>query len=396
MALDDTHDAARRSWVATSPESDFPIQNLPLGIADGRLSTAIGDRALDLANAAEAGLLTGAAADIARGDSAITARPRRELTELRHQLARLLDADAEPHPELLKPLAHAELSLPCRIGSYTDFYAGIHHARAVTAIIRPGADLAPNYKWMPVAYNGRSTTVRASGALVARPHGQQRTETGDPVYAPTRKLDFELELGFYVGPPTTAGEPVAIADAEQHIAGFCLLNDWSARDIQMWETVPLGPFLGKSFATTVSPWVVTLDALEPFRATAERPDDDPKPLPHLDDLSGGLAIELAVELNGEVVVRSDARHLYWTPAQMLAHHTSNGCDLETGDLLGTGTISGPEQSQSGSLLELTKDGSEGGGYLKDGDTVTLKARCVRGGYATIGFGDCSGTIVRKS
>ena len=393
--MDATHDPDRRSWVEVDPGSDFPIQNLPLGLADGRVSTAIGDQVLDLGAAADARLLTGTAAEIARSDAAVTDRPARQLTELRHQLAQLLDSGAPPAPELLRPIAEAELTLPCRIGNYTDFYAGIHHARAATEIIRPGADLAPNYKWLPVAYNGRSTTVRPSGAAVKRPAGQQRTD-GDPVFGPSRKLDFELELGFYVGPPTTAGEPVPIAAAADHIAGFCLLNDWSARDIQMWESAPLGPFLGKSFATTVSPWLITNDALAPFRVPVERPAGDPQPLPHLDDLSGGLAIELAVELNCEVIVHSDARHLYWTPAQMLTHHTSNGCDLETGDLIGTGTISGPEPGQLGSLLELTRDGTEGRGYLDDGDTVTLTARCVREGFATIGFGPCTGTIVRNS
>jgi fumarylacetoacetase len=427
--IDATHDPERRSWVpsANDPDGDFPIQNLPLGVvraADGRraLSVAIGDQVLDLGHAAETGELSGVAGEIAAGAperrlNEMLARPAAELTELRHQVAELLDDGSPSRPELLIPAAEVALELPCRIGNYTDFYAGIHHARTVSEILARGRGLGDNYKWVPIAYQSRSTSVRASSTDVPRPAGQIVSAPGeDPVYRPCVRLDFELELGFYVGIGTELGRPVPIGSAADHIAGFCLLNDWSARDIQRWEMAPLGPFLSKSFATTVSPWVITIDALAPFRTAAtERPAGDPRPLPHLrddgDQAHGGLAIELAVWLQSAAmrsrgeppapILRSDARHLYWTPAQMLAHHTSNGCDLLTGDLLGTGTISGPAPDQLGSMLELTRDGErpvslpgdEPRGYLQDGDEVTLTARCVRDGYASIGFGPCAGTVI---
>ncbi|MGI8714737.1 MAG: fumarylacetoacetase [Solirubrobacteraceae bacterium] len=427
--IDQTHDPARRSWVesANDPDEDFPIQNLPLGVArgqDGRrtLSVAIGDRVLDLGAAARSRLLTGTAAEIAAGApeqrlNEVLARPAAQLTGLRQQLGWLLDAGAAERPELLSPAAELGFELPCRIGNYTDFYAGIHHAQAASEILGRGGGLGANYRWVPIAYQSRSTSVRASGATVPRPAGQTVAAPGaDPTFGPCAMLDFELELGFYVGAPTELGRPVRIGDASDHIAGFCLLNDWSARDIQRWEMAPLGPFLSKSFATTVSPWVITSDALAPFRTHAmTRADGDPQPLDHLhddgDQAHGGLAIELAVSLQslamrsrGEpptVILRSDARHLYWTPAQMLAHHTSNGCNLVSGDLIGTGTVSGPRDDQLGSLLELTYDGQrpvslpgdEPRGYLQDGDEVTLTARCVRAGYVSIGFGRCSGTVI---
>lgn len=426
--LDETHDPDRRSWVqsANDGETDFPIQNLPLGLARTAsgsriLATAIGDQVLDLGGAAHAGALTGAPAQIAGGDPELRlndalARPAPERTELRRQLARLLDAQSPPRPELLHPASGVALELPCRIPNFTDFYAGIHHATRAGQVLGRGA-LHPNYRWLPVAYQSRASSVRASGADVPRPAGQTHPDPdGPPVFGPCTMLDFELELGFYIGASTQLGRRVSVAEAPEHIAGYCLLNDWSARDVQRWEMAPLGPFLAKSFATTVSPWVITPDALAPFRIPAmTRAPDDPRPLPYLhddgDEAGGGLAIELAVTLRSEAmrtrgdrpvtIVRSDARHLYWTPAQMVAHHTANGCDLRGGDLIGTGTISGPDDDQLASLLELTDDGrrplslpgDEPRGYLRDGDEVTLTARCVRDGFASIGFGPCSGTVI---
>jgi fumarylacetoacetase len=432
-AIDLTHDADRRSWVhsASGDEStEFPIQNLPLGVArrgDGSLAlvTAIGDQVLDLAAAAHAGLLTGSAAELATQPAEarlnpLLARPAHQLTELRHQLARLLDADQPPRPELLRAAIEVTLELPCQIPNFTDFYAGIHHARMASEVLASGK-LPPNYRWVPIAYQSRASTVRASGSDVPRPAGQMFVSPDhDPAFGPCAKLDFELELGFWIGAGNELGRPVSIDRAGDHIGGFCLLNDWSARDVQRWEMVPLGPFLSKSFATTISPWVITPDALRPFRAPAmarEEPDD-PRPLPYLFDArdqdAGGLAVELTVTLrsalmraHGEppaVIVRSDARHLYWTPAQMLTHHTVNGCNLLGGDLIGTGTVSGPEPDQLGSLLERTRDGEEplhlpngeARGYLEDGDEVALHARCVRDGFHSIGFGPCAGTVVAVS
>ncbi|HWC87622.1 MAG TPA: fumarylacetoacetase [Solirubrobacteraceae bacterium] len=426
--LDATHAPARRSWVASAngPDTDFPIQNLPLGVArdaEGRraLSTAIGDQVLELAAAAGAGLLSGVPAEIAveapaRGLNQILSRPRRQLIELRHQLAELLDAGAAEQPQLLRPMSEVTLELPCAIGSFTDFYAGIHHARAVSEILTPGSGLGSNYKWVPIGYQSRASAVRPSGVPVRRPRGQRLAEgASTPSFGACEKLDFELELGFYVSVGNELGEPVSISHAGDHIGGFCLLNDWSARDLQMWEMVPLGPFLSKGFATTVSPWVVTADAMTPFRVGAmPRPDGDPPPLDYLNDeadqVGGGLAIELTVWLQSERMraagvapvrlLDSDARHLYWTPTQMLAHHTSNGCNLSPGDLLGTGTVSGPDDEQRGSMLELTHDaqrlvelpGGEQRGYLQDGDGVTLTGRCVADGFQSIGFGPCSAIV----
>ena len=429
--LDATHDAGRRSWVdsASDPSTDFPLQNLPLGAArnasgETTVVAAIGDAVLDLDRVAAAGLLPDLEPELVRGAdrlNTLLARPPRELTALRHALVELLErgADAEAtirqSPDMLRPAPTTELLTPTRIGSFTDFYAGIYHAQAAALTLGRPVGLNPNYRWVPVAYQSRASTVRASGAPIRRPSGQLPGADGDPVFGPCAMLDFELEIGFYVGPATTPGQPVAIAEAARHIAGFCLLNDWSARDIQRWEMTPLGPFLAKNFGTTVSPWMVTADALVPFRAPAmSRGDDEPAPLPYLhddtDQAAGGLAIELSVWLRtagmrdrGEDrvrVVRTNGRHLYWTPAQMLAHHTSSGCDLQTGDLIGSGTISGPEPDQLASLLERTDDGRRplslpGGevrGYLEDGDEVTFTGRCMRDGYVSIGFGECRGTI----
>ena len=430
MELDETHDPERRSWVAsaTDPATDFPLQNLPLGVGrtpvgEITLLTAIGDEVLDLRRVAAAGLIDvdPGLLDGTDGLNPLLARPPEELTALRRALVGLLERGAKAEATIrasegmLRPATDVELLTPTRIGSFTDFFAGIYHAQAASKSLGQSGDLGPNYRWVPIAYQSRGSTVRPSGADVRRPTGQLPGADGVPIYAPCAMLDFELELGMVVGNETTVGEPVPVADAARHIAGFCLLNDWSARDIQRWEMAPLGPFLSKNFATTISPWLVTADALRPFRIPAmERADGDPPPLRYLRDASdqahGGLAIELSVWLrtaemrardeDRSLVVRSDARYLYWTPAQMLAHHTSGGCDLQTGDLLGTGTISGPSPDQLASLLELTDDGRSpislnGGtprGYLEDGDEVTFTGRCRRDGCVSIGFGECAGMI----
>jgi fumarylacetoacetase len=430
-ALDETHDPGRTSWVqsANGGVTDFPLQNLPLGIAvsgaaELTVVAAIGDHALDLAGAAAAGLLDTFDPALLRGPArlnALLAHPGPELTALRHSLVAILESGSKAEATIraddgmLRPIAGLELVTPTRIGSFTDFFAGIYHARTASRILNRGGDIGPNYRWIPIAYQSRASTVRPSGATVRRPAGQLPQADADPSFAPCAKLDFELELGFYVGRATVLGEPVPISQAADHIAGFCLLNDWSARDIQRWEMAPLGPFLAKSFATTISPWIVTVDALRPFRVPAmERGDGEPQPLPYLrddpDQAAGGLTIELAAWLRTSamrergddraLLLRSNARHLYWTPAQILAHHTSGGCDLQTGDLLGSGTISGPTEAELASLLELGADGQkpvtlpdgESRSYLEDGDEVTFTGRCVRDGFASIGFGECTGTV----
>jgi len=361
--VDGTHDPERHSWVqsANGPGTDFPLQNLPLGVGrtpGGKITvlTAIGDEVLDLQRVAAAGLLDADPGLLtgAEGMGRLLARTPDELTAIRQALVGLLErgsaaeATIRDSEGMLRPAAAVTLLTPTRIGSFTDFFAGIHHARAASKALGRSGDLGANYRWVPIAYQSRGSTVRASGADVRRPTGQLPGPDGAPIHAPCAMLDFELELGIFVGNGTTVGEPVPIAQAPRHIAGFCLLNDWSARDIQRWEMTPLGPFLSKNFATTISPWLVTPDALRPFRVPVmERGGGDPPPLPYLwdawDQAHGGVAIELSIWLrtadmrardeNRALVVRSDARYLYWTPAQMLAHHTSGGCDLQTGGML---------------------------------------------------------------
>ena len=424
--IDETHDRTKRSWVrsANEPASDFPIQNLPFGIFSPpggapRGGIAIGDRILDIAAASSS--LGEAASAAARAASRSTlndvmALPRMHARALRLAASALLDEHSPPRPELLHDQAACSLHLPAAIGDYTDFYAGIHHAVAASAIMRPGQGLPANYKWVPIGYHGRASSVRASGAPVRRPNGQRRPDPAQPpVFGPSTLLDLELELGLLMGGGNPPGEPIPIMRAGDAIFGICLLNDWSARDIQAWEVAPLGPFLAKNFCTTISPWVVTSDALAPFRAPAfARPEGDPHPLPYLhddaDQAQGGLDIALSVSLltarmrdAGDApvpIIRSNARHLYWTPAQMVAHHSSGGCNLMPGDLLGTGTISGPMPDQLSSLMELTRHGAEPfrlpngeqRAYLEDGDEVLLTARCERDGFVPIGFGACAGIV----
>ena len=424
--VDETHDTAARCWVeGADGHPDFPVQNLPLGLfsdAAGppRAGVAIGDFVFDLAGALEAGLFPDLAAltDIAHEqlNELLAAGPEVRQAWRKALFAALSDPGAQvAMTQHLRPVAQVEMRLPCRIGDYTDFYAGIHHAMNIGRLFRPDAPLLPNYKHVPIGYHGRASSVRASGAEVMRPSGQLAGPEG-PRFAPCERLDYELELGIWVGTGNELGAPVSIADAHDHIAGFCLLNDWSARDIQAWEYQPLGPFLAKNFLTTVSPWIITPEALAPFRvAQGVRPAGDPAPLPYLwdanDQAHGALALALEVFLSTAAMrdaglpehrlSMGDARHLYWTPAQMLAHHASGGCNLQPGDLLGTGTISGPEAGQEGSLMEISVGGKQplllpGGEtrtFLQAGDRVVMRAHAIAPGRATIGFGTCEGVVV---
>lgn len=429
--LNATHDPALQSWVVTAnvPGTDFPIQNLPFGVfrsSQGeapRCGVAIGNRILDVSRIGD--LFSGEAVPAVQACGApalneLMALPPVAVSALRAQLSHLLSHDAfrsqvEP---ALRPAAEAELLLPIRVAGYTDFFASIHHATNAGRLFRPDQPLLPNYKYVPVAYNGRANSVRVSGEAVLRPSGQQRpTAPGAlPTFAPSARLDHEVELGIVIGSPTQRGQPLPVGQAWEHIFGFCLLNDWSARDLQAWEYQPLGPFLAKSFATSLSPWVVTAEALAPFRtAVAERPTDDPAPLPHLldaeDQATGAVSIRIDAYLSTarmraqgfpeQRLSRSDAASLYWTPAQMLAHHTSNGSALDTADLLGSGTISGPTGDALGSLLEITAGGSrplrldsgEERTFLLDGDEIRLSAFCERPGHVRIGFGECRATVL---
>jgi fumarylacetoacetase len=427
MSLTDaTHDPLLKSWVpsANAPGADFPIQNLPLGRfrrtgVDEPWSTGvgIGDQVLDLRSAAAhcpwGDDVSALLQPLAEGDlGAFMAMGRTAWKTLRAALSAALAEGSEQGPFLelcLLPMAQAEMALPCRIGDYTDFYTGIHHALAVGRMMRPDHPLLPNYKWVPIGYHGRASSVGIGGA-VTRPKGQLRS-TGDvPDFGPSRRLDYELELGAFVGPGNPLGRPLTMAEAEDRIFALTLLNDWSARDIQAWEYQPLGPFLAKSFATSISPWLVSMEALAPFRRPFARPPGDPEPLPYLDSpfnrAAGALNITLEVWLRTasmKAPVRlsqSNALDAYWTLAQLVAHHTSNGCNLQPGDLLGSGTLSGPAPGQGGSLIELTQGGRQplalpGGEtrtFLQDGDTVTLRAFCQAPGAVRIGFGEVSGTI----
>jgi fumarylacetoacetase len=428
--IDETHDPALRSWVASAnSHSEFPIQNLPLGVfsphnGGARGGIAIGDRILDIGAAIEAGLFPAAAArEAAEAASGRTLNalldaggaPRRAL---RRRVSELLSNPAfrsavEP---ALHDAANSSMHLPVRIGNYTDFFAGIHHARAGGMINRPENPLMPNYKYVPVAYHSRASSVRVSGSKLHRPHGQRKLpDEAAPDFGPCRALDYEMEFGVWIGSGNDIGAPIPIAHAHNHIAGFCLLNDWSARDIQSWESAPLGPFLGKSFSTFVSPWIVTPEAMAPFRiAQPTRPHGDPAPLPHLldakDQAQGGFDIDFDVFIHTPAMrdagapphrlSRSNAAMLYWTVAQMVAHHTSNGCNLEPGDVFGSGTVSGTEPGSAGCLLEMTVGGrnpvalpnGETRRYLEDGDDIVFRAHCTRDGRVSIGFGECRGRV----
>ncbi len=428
---DHTHDPSLQSWVVSANgHPDFPIQNLPLGVFSPlagapRGGIAIGDMILDLRALHESSLLDDeaqAAAHACIGPSlnpflALGAGPR---GALRDAVSALLQEGSDERPHLLHRAADCIMYLPAHIGDYTDFYAGIHHAENVGRLMRPDAPLLPNYKWLPIGYHGRASSILASGPAgteIRRPKGQRKPGSESvPTFGPSRNLDYELELGVWIGPGNALGATIPIAEAAQHIAGYCLLNDWSARDLQAWEYQPLGPFLAKSFCTTISAWIVTPEALAPFRAPQPpRSAGDPAPLPYLNDpvdqAVGALDLELEVLLTTRAMKKQGlAPHrlsigsslaLYWTTAQLVAHHASGGCNLNPGDLFGTGTISTAGTDGCGSLLETTADGrapitlpsGEERRFLEDGDEVVLRARAKRDGAAPIGFGECRGVVL---
>jgi fumarylacetoacetase len=419
-----------KSWLASAndPRSDFPIQNLPYGVfqsgSGSRIGIAIGDQILDLHSCSTAGLLDGLPAALVSACSAGLLNPLMALgpgswSALRRHLIALLDADQAASQMQDRVAAHfvsmrgAVMQLPAQIGDYTDFYASIHHATRVGKLFRPDSPLLPNYKYVPIGDHGRASSIVISGETIRRPSGQIKPQSGLPVFAPTRSLDYELEIGIFIGSGNPLGQSIPIADAEQHIFGLCLLNDWSARDIQSWEYQPLGPFLAKNFATTISPWIVSIAALAPYRIpAAERPADDPVPLPYLSSPPSqlvGVDLTLEVYLQSETMRHAGAppmqlskgnlRDLYWTLAQLVTHHASNGCNLRPGDLLAAGTISGPGEGSEGCMLEKTHNpepihlpGGELRRYLEDGDQVTFRAYAQKAGLPRIGFGECTGTI----
>jgi fumarylacetoacetase len=438
--IDETHDPKRQSWVASANgHADFPLQNLPLGVfsppgnyvpdAKARGGMAIGDKIFDLKAALAAGLLTGAAATAAEAASggtlnplmALGAGPRRALRRQVFDLLGTDGANAAKARDLAANILHdanrCAMHVPASVASFTDFFAGIHHATNGGRRRNPNDPLGPNYKYVPVAYHSRASSLQPSGLPIRRPSGQRKLpEENAPSFGPCRKLDYELELAVWVGPGNKQGEPIPIAEAGEHVIGLGLVNDWSARDIQQWESAPLGPFLGKSFGSTVSNWIVTVEALAPFRvAQPPRPDGDPKPLPYLwddADQQGG-AFDIALEaliltesmrakgMPPHRMSASSTLDLYWTVAQMVAHHTCNGCNLEPGDLFGSGTISGPTPEGWGSLSELSQDGQKSNKlssgetrtFLENGDEAILRARASRAGYVSIGFGECRGRVV---
>ena len=432
--LNETHAPELRSWVHSANEAggDFPIQNLPFASFKRAGSTetlrggvAIGSQILDLSAAARTGVFQGDAAQALQAAAqptlnAFMALGKSAWSALRLALSRALREGATAQTALqscLIPQSEAEYGLPAHIGDYTDFYTSIYHATNIGRLFRPDNPLMPNYQWVPIGYHGRASSIVVSGHSFARPCGQIKApDAPAPVLAPSQRLDIELELGVLIGRGNALGSAIALDQAEEHVFGICLLNDWSARDIQAWEYQPLGPFLAKNFATTISPWVVTLEALAPYRAALQRPAQDPQPLPYLDSATnrnhGALDIQLEVGLQTSQmrtqdpqaqarICRTSYRHAYWTMAQMVTHHTVNGCNLQPGDLLGTGTLSGPTLDQAGALIELTSGGKnplqlpngEQRTFLEDGDAVVLRGWCEKPGFARIGFGTCWGTIL---
>ena len=438
FATNETHDPQLTSFVeaANAEDNDFPIQNLPFGVfrrhgedpegGNDRVGVAIGDQIVDVHRLKQLGLLDGQpeAADAARACAGpylnpLMAMGPKSWSALRLALSRRLRSDAseiERVRQALVPMAEAELQMPVDIGDYTDFYCSIYHATNVGSMFRPDNPLMPNYKHLPVGYHGRASSVVASGTPIRRPQGQTKADdAAAPTYGPSRLFDYELEVGFFVGAGNDLGTPVPIDEAEGQLFGYCLVNDWSARDVQKWEYQPLGPFLAKSFATTISPWIVTTEALAPFRVPAfERAEDDPKPLPHLaheaNESHGGVDLQLEVHLQSPQmrdeglepvrISRGNFRDMYWTAAQMLTHHASAGCNLRPGDLMASGTVSGQAKDSRGCLLELTWRGSEPVNlpngeirkFLQDGDEVILKGHCEREGARRIGFGECRGVV----
>ena len=435
--MNETHDPSLTSWIesANSPDTDFPIQNLPFGVfsrrgeVERRIGVAIGDKIVDVAESLSANLWSGEARDVARWCDRPTLNelmqaPKDSLSKFRARLSELLvgtpgdEGAINPLPPgALVQMSDAKMHPPAEIGNYTDFYASIYHATNVGKLFRPEAPLLPNYKYVPIGYHGRASSVVLSGSDVTRPSGQTLSSDAlTPTFGPSQMLDYEAEIGFFVGKGNELGNPIGIEDAEEHLFGVCLVNDWSARDIQSWEYQPLGPFLSKSFATTISPWVVTWEALEPYRVPAFfRPPGDPQPLPYLssdkDKHDGGIDLIIEVYIRSMMMRESHLRpsrlsaaslaDMYWTPAQMLTHHTSNGCNLRPGDLLGSGTVSGPDPGSQGCLLELTRKGAEAitlptgeeRRFLHNGDEIIMRGYLRREGAARIGLGECSGLIV---
>ncbi len=429
-----THNPNLRSWVesANQPNTDFPIQNLPFGVfrpqrsaQTPHIGVAIGDQILDLYLCCKAGLLQELPEQVqlACAESNLNqlmAMGNEVASMVRHHLSHLLQWDEQSPPaapEILIPMSNVEFLLPASISDYTDFYASIFHATNVGRLFRPDNPLLPNYKYVPIAYHGRASSIVPSDTTIKRPKGQiKKPEVPAPIFEPTQMLDYELEVGFFIGVGNELGHPIPIDHAEEHIFGLCLVNDWSARDIQAWEYQPLGPFLAKSFATTISPWIVTLEALAPFRCPSfKRTQDDPLPLPHLSSTlnteAGGFDIVVEVLLSSIqmraagmeplCLSRGSFKQMYWTPAQMLTHHTSNGCNLCPGDLLASGTVSGAEQGSFGCLLEITQRGTqlvelpthEIRSFLCEGDEIILRGYCEKAGYVRIGFGECRGVVL---
>lgn len=420
-----------KSWIASANQADcdFPLENLPYGVfRQGRhtaIGIAIGDQILDLRACVQRGLLPDlqhATSSACAQDSlnALMGLGRSAWSDVRNRVIALLEDRADQEIQvrvepLLAPMRDAEMQLPARIGDYTDFYASIHHATRVGKLFRPDNPLLPNYKYVPIGYHGRASSIVVSGHEIRRPSGQTKpASAAEPVFGPSRSLDYELEVGIFVGPGNTLGQPISIEEAEEHIFGLCLLNDWSARDIQSWEYQPLGPFLAKNFATSISPWIISMEALAPYRVPLPaRPEGDPAALPYLtgnEPGRAGIDLKLEVFLQSEQMRRpgvgpmqlskGNLRDLYWSVAQLLAHHASGGCNLCPGDLIATGTISGPEQGSEGCLLEMKHRSEplqlptgETRTFLEDGDLVTLRGYCERPGLPRIGFGECTGKII---
>ncbi|MBX3265999.1 MAG: fumarylacetoacetase [Acidobacteria bacterium] len=436
--INETHDPNLKSWVesANDPNTDFPIQNLPFCVVEDEsaysgwtVAIIIGDQAFGFERANDVGLFQQMEIESVIGPDVTDISQLLDnrygslvMSGLRKRLVDILKVDADEEDkklaeQCLRPVGECNVGYSFSIGDYTDFYCSIYHATNVGSMFRPDNPLMPNYKYIPIGYHGRASSIVVSGTDIKRPKGQNRSDAEKPpVFIPCKNLDYEMELGFFVGKGNELGQPIPIGDAEDHIFGVCLVNDWSARDIQAWEYQPLGPFLSKSFATTISPYVVTMEALAPFRTRAfERDPGDPQPLDYLSDENnckfGGLDINLEVYIQTErmrqenidpfMISRSNTKDLYWTIGQMLTHHASNGCNLQTGDLMASGTVSGKEKSERGCLLEMTWRGTEPlelpsgekRRFLEDGDEVIMKGFCEREGFRRIGLGECRGRIL---
>lgn len=432
MTLNETHDTGLQSWVASANtgKSDFPIQNLPFAVFRRKAGNeafrggvAIGDQVLDMAAVRDANALPidvqAQVEAAAQGQlNALMGMSPAQWSALRLALSRALRAGAKEEASLkacLVPQSEVEYTVPVQVGDYTDFYTSVYHATNVGKLFRPTNPLMENYKWVPIGYHGRASSIRISGVDFKRPNGQLKAPDADPALLPCNRLDYELEMGIYAGAGNQWGDAIGIDDAENHIFGLCLLNDWSARDVQAWEYQPLGPFLSKNFATSISPWIVTLEALAPYRTAFTRPAEDPQPLPYLSSdanwQSGALDVQLTVAIqtaqmraagqDAAQITQTSYRHAYWTMAQLVAHHTVNGCDLQPGDLMGTGTLSGPTATEAGALLEITEGGKnpltlpngETRTFLQDGDAVVFTGWCEKPGAARIGFGECRATVL---